>query len=179
MMKTTLLAIGTVCILSATSLHAETTITLKEMHLCCGACTKGVTEAVSKVEGVTINVDAKAGTATLTAGDDASARKAVNAVGRAGFHGVSDHKKIKMRDTSGVEPGKVTRLELVGVHNCCAGCCKAIKKAVAEVDGVEGDTAQPKKRTFVVEGNFDGQKLIQALYKAGFHARQKKEKKES
>ena len=98
-----------------------------------------------------------------------SAGRAFAAIARAGFHGESDHAKLKVPDNSGVKEGKVKRLELVGVHNCCGGCNSAIKEAIATVAGVEKDTAAPKSKTLVVEGDFDGLALVQALNKAGFH----------
>jgi copper chaperone CopZ len=78
-----------------------------------------------------------------------------------------------MPDNSGVKKGMIDRLELVGVHNCCGGCNKAIKAAIATVDGVEADTAKAKSKTLVVEGKFDGLAIVAALNKAGFHVRAK------
>lgn len=160
-----------VCV--AQGAFAEVNIKLSKMHLCCGACEKAVQGAVDKIEGAAVEIDADAGTVVVTAADAKTVRKAIGAVGRAGFHGVSDHKKIKMPENSGVKAGKVKRLELVGVHNCCGGCNSAIKKAIATVDGVEADTAKPKAKTLVVEGEFDGLAVVTALNKAGFHVRAK------
>ncbi len=149
--------------------HAEVSVTLSKMHLCCGACVKGVEGAIEKIEGATVKVDADGGTTVVTAADAKTARQAIAAIARAGFHGESDHAKLKVPDNSGVKEGKVKRLELVGVHNCCGGCNSAIKEAIATVAGVEKDTAAPKSKTLVVEGDFDGLALVQALNKAGFH----------
>lgn len=156
-----------------TPVLADVTVTLSKMHLCCGACVKAVEGSIEKVEGASVEVDADGGTAKVTAGDAKIARKAIAAIGRAGFHGESDHQKLKMPNNSGVEEGTVKRLELVGVHNCCGGCNKAIKAAIASVKGVEADTAQPKSKTLVVEGEFDGLAVVEALNKAGFHVRAK------
>ena len=158
---------------SASTALAETAVTFKEMHICCGACVDGIKASVSKIDGVELTIDKDNGTTTVKAADEAAAKKAIKAIARAGFHGVSDQKKFAMPKNSRVKPGKVTRLELVGIHNCCGGCNKAIKDALASVDGVTGDTATAKKRTLVVEGNFDGEAVIKALNKAGFHARLK------
>ncbi len=149
--------------------HAEVTVTLSKMHLCCGACVKGVEGAIEKVEGAKVKVDADGGTAVVTAADAKTTRQAIAAIARAGFHGESDHNKLKVPDNSGVKEGKVKRLELVGVHNCCGGCNTAIKEAIATVAGVEKDSAAPKSKSLVVEGDFDGLALVQALNKAGFH----------
>lgn len=153
--------------------RAEVTVTLSKMHLCCGACVKAVEGALEKVEGATVKVDADAGSAVVTAPDAKTARQAIASIARAGFHATSDHAKLKSPDNSGVKAGKVKRLELVGVHNCCGGCNKAIKEALATVDGVASDTAAPKATTLVVEGEFDGLAVVTALNKAGFHVRSK------
>lgn len=149
--------------------RAEETVTLSKMHLCCGACVKAVEGALEKVEGAKVKVDADGGKAVVTAPDAKTARQAVSAIARAGFHGESDHAKIKSPDNSGIKEGKVSKLELTGVHNCCGGCNKAIKAALATVPGVEKDDAAPKSKTLVVEGDFDGLAVITALNKAGFH----------
>lgn len=162
-----------IALLAAPCVHADVTVTLSKMHLCCGACVKAVEGSLEKVEGATVKVDADAGTAVVTAPDAKTTRQAVAAIARAGFHGESDHQKIKSPDNSGVKAGKVKRLELVGVHNCCGGCNTAIKKALATVEGVAADTAKPKETTLVVEGEFDGLAVVQALNKAGFHVRAK------
>ncbi len=153
--------------------RAEVNVTLSKMHLCCGACVKAVEGSLEKVEGAAVKVDADAGTAVVTAPNAKTARQAIAAIGRAGFHGESDHQKLKLPDNSGVKEGKVKRLELVGIHNCCGGCNKAIKAAIAKVEGVEADTAQPKSKSLVVEGDFDGLAVVQALNNAGFHVRAK------
>ena len=148
---------------------AETTVTLKNMHLCCGACVRGVEQAVAKVDGANVKVNKKGGSAVVTAKDDATAQKALDAVAAAGFHAASSHESIVMKDNSGVKAGVTKRLVLTGVHNCCVGCNVAVKKALKSVDGVEADTAKPKKKEIVVEGNFDGLAVVKALNKAGFH----------
>ena len=150
--------------------YAEVSVTISKMHLCCGACVKGVEASIEKVEGATVKVDQDAGSAVVTASDRKMARRALGAIARAGFHGQTDNDKLKMRDNSGVKKGMTQRLELVGIHNCCGGCNKAIKAAIATV---EGDTAKAKRKTLVVEGNFDGLALVAGLNKAGFHVRGK------
>ncbi len=158
----------------ANATQAETTVKLSKMHLCCGACVKGVTSAMDGVDGATVKVNQGDSAATLSATDDATAKKAIAALAAAGFHARTDSKELKMKDDSGVKPGKTKRLELVGVHNCCGGCNKAIKAAIASVEGVEADTAAPKSGTVVVEGDFDGKAVVRALFKAGFHVTAKK-----
>jgi len=162
-------------VFAAACVQAETKVTLTQMHLCCGVCLKAVQKAVDGVEGATVELDKKAGSAIVTAGDDAAAQKAVDAIAAAGFHGKSDNEKIVVADDSGVKAGKVRRLALSGVHNCCGGCNKAIQKALASVDGVQANTAKAKEDAFVVEGSFDAAALVAALNKAGFHVKLKSE----
>ena len=153
--------------------HAEVSVKISKMHLCCGACVKGVEGALKKVEGATVKVDQDESSAVVSAADKKTARKAINAIARAGFHGVTDDEKLKMPKNSGVKEGKTKRLELIGVHNCCGGCNKAIKAAIAKVDGVEADTAKAKSKSIVIEGDFEGLAVVKALNDAGFHVRMK------
>lgn len=174
MVKKTFIVAAMASFLMAASVQADTTVTLKGVHLCCGACLKAVGKTISGVDGASAKCDRKAKTVTITAGDDATAQKAVTALANAGFFGTSSSKTIAIKDDSGAKKGKVKRLELTGAHNCCGGCCKALKAAIKKVDGVEADTAKPKAASFVVEGNFDAAALIKALHAAGFHAKVKK-----
>jgi mercuric ion binding protein len=82
-------------------------------------------------------------------------------------------RKPKLNDAkveSSVPAGKVKSLKLSGIHNCCQPCCEAIKEAIATVDGVTGDTAEPRQTSFAVSGDFSAAALIEALHAAGFHA---------
>ncbi|HLW64996.1 MAG TPA: heavy-metal-associated domain-containing protein [Gemmataceae bacterium] len=152
---------------------AETKVELKGVHLCCPACTKAVGDILKKVDGVQGMCDKDAGTVTITAKDDATAQKALDALAAGGFHGTTDSASLKIKDDSGVKAGKVKTITLTGVHNCCGACCKGIKTAVKKVDGVTGDTAKPKLNTFEVTGNFDAAELVKALNEAGYHVKVK------
>jgi copper chaperone CopZ len=168
-------AVAALFLLAAT-VHAEE-VTIKGSHLCCGMCYKAAEKAVGKVDGASITFDKTKKTMTVSAGDAKTAQKAVDALAAAGFHGKTGNKKIKFKNDSGVKKGSVKRLELVGVHNCCGGCNKTIKKAIASVKGVSSDNAKVGGESIVIEGDFDGAALVAALYKAGFHGTAKKDKK--
>jgi copper chaperone CopZ len=154
--------------------RAETRVELKGVHLCCPACIRAVAETLKKVEGVKGVCDQKARTITLAARDEEAARKAVDALAAAGFHGETDNKDLAIKDDSGVAKGKVKGLTLSGVHNCCGACCRAIKETVKKVDGVTGDTARPRMARFEVTGDFDAEELVKALNAAGFHVKVEK-----
>jgi copper chaperone CopZ len=154
--------------------RAETKVELKGVHLCCRACTAAVAQTLKKIDGVQGVCDPKAKTITLTAKNEETARKALDALAAAGFHGESDNKDLAIKDDSGVAKGKVKSLTVSGVHNCCVACCSAIKATVKKVDGVTGDTARPRQGKFEVTGDFDAEELVKALNAAGFHVKVEK-----
>ena len=162
-----------VLFLGSNALRAETTVQLKGTHLCCGSCVKAVGTILKGIEGVSGKCDTKAKTITITAKDDETAQKALDALAAGGFHGVSSSKTIKFKDDSGASKGKVKSVTVSGVHNCCGKCNSAIKKAVKSVPGVKSDTAKAHSNTFEVTGNFDAAALVKALNAAGFHVKVK------
>ena len=161
-------------LLVASGGRAETTVELKGTHLCCGMCVTAVKGILKGVEGVTGTVDQKAGMVTITAKDDATAQKALDALAAGGFHGDTGNKKLAIKEDSGAEKGKVKTLTVTGVHDCCGMCNGKIKATLKKVDGVTADTAAAKKDTFEVTGDFDAQDLVKALNAAGFHVKVKK-----
>jgi copper chaperone CopZ len=169
-----LFGVALAVVLVAGAVRAETKVELKGVHLCCGQCVKTVGTVLKGIDGVQGKCDQKEKTVTITAPDDKTAQKAVDALAAAGFQGESNNKAVTMKDDSGVKAGKVKSLTVSGVHNCCAQCCKAIKATVKKVDGVKDDTAKPKEDTFEVTGDFDAADLIKALNAAGFHVKVKK-----
>jgi copper chaperone CopZ len=156
------------------SARAETKVELKGTHLCCGQCVAAVGNILKGIDGVSGKCDQKARTVTITAKDDATAQKALDALAAGGFHGTTDNDKLKQKDDSGVEKGKVKTLTLTGIHDCCGQCNGIIKKTLKSVDGVKGDTAKAKGDTFEVTGDFDAEAVVKALNDAGFHVKVKK-----
>jgi copper chaperone CopZ len=154
--------------------RAETKVELKGVHLCCNQCVKVVGGILKKVDGVTGECDPKAKTVTITAPDDKTAQKALDALAAGGFHGETGNKDLAIKADGKAPTGKVKSLTVTGAHNCCGMCCKAIKATLKKVDGVTGDTAQPKAKTFEVTGDFDAADLVKALNDAGFHVKVKK-----
>ena len=117
--------------------RAETKVELKGTHLCCPQCVRAVGEILKKVDGVTGTCDQKAGTVSITARDDAAAQQALDALAAGGFHGDTGHKDLRIKDDSGVQPGQVKTLTLVGIHNCCGACNRAINATLKKVEGVD------------------------------------------
>jgi copper chaperone CopZ len=156
------------------AVRAEVKVEMKGLHLCCAACEKSVNAIVEKVDGVKATCDRRKKTVTLTAADNASAQKAVDALVAGGFHGTTDSKDVTVKEEAPAVSGKVQSLTIEGIHNCCGACCTAIKQATKKVEGVTGDTAKPRSPTFEVTGDFDAAELVKALEAAGFHVKVKK-----
>jgi len=153
--------------------HSKIKVNLTGVHLCCQGCVDAANNALMSVDGVDSSSDMETRTATFTAVDVATAQKALDALGTAGFYGSSDNPQVAMKPVSAIPQGKVHSLEVSGIHNCCGKCYKAIKDAIESVDGVSGTTAKPKVTTFEVTGNFSAVALVKALNAAGFSARVK------
>ncbi len=151
--------------------RTEVEVKLTGVHLCCQGCVNAVDAALKNVEGVESRCDMDNGTVTLTASDDTTAQKALNAIAAAGFYGSTENEQLAMKAVSNIPQGKVKNLNVSGIHNCCDLCCDAIKQAIATVDGVTGDTAKPRATAFEVTGDFDAAALVRAINAAGFSAR--------
>jgi periplasmic mercuric ion binding protein len=164
---------GLVAIGLVAAATAETKVEVKGVHLCCGQCVKGVGSALKKIEGVTPACNKEDKTVTITAPDDATAQKALDALGQAGYYGDTGNPNLVVKQEINLPAGKVQKLTISGIHNCCGACNKAVKGAVKSVDGVKGDTATAKSASFEVTGDFDGAAVIKALNAAGFHVEAK------
>ncbi len=152
---------------------AETKVEVKGVHLCCGACVKGVATALKGIDGVKPACDQKAKTVTITATDDATAQKALDALFDAGYFGTIEGTGFTVKPVSNLPAGKVKSLSLSNSHNCCGACSKALKKAVGGVAGVSGDTVQAKKADFDVTGDFEAAAVVKSLNDAGFQVKVK------
>lgn len=149
---------------------ADVKLQLNDVHICCGACVRGIQAAIKGIDA-TVEVDRDGGAVRISAPSEDKARQVVDAIAAAGYHGESDHATIKMKNDSGAPSGKVKRLKLGGIHNCCQGCTNAIVDAFTGVPGVQAHTLKNKQTEFVIEGDFDAGEVIKAIYAAGFHAK--------
>ena len=145
---------------------AETKVTMEKTHLCCNQCVKGA-EKAAKSAGATAQCDKDAGTVTITAADEATAQKAVDALSNAGYYGKTTGASIKDNESPA---GKVKSASVSGIHNCCQKCTKSINEVIKKVPGAQA-TVPLKAVTFTVNGDFDVKQLVQAFHDAGFQVK--------
>jgi copper chaperone CopZ len=162
-----LAAFAVVAMFSLTARAADTNVTLSDVHLCCGSCVTNANNVLAGVAGAKGTCDRTAHTIAITAPDQATAQKAVNALVAAGFFGKSSDSAIKVEALSGAKDGKVQTLEVAGVHLCCNSCVTAVKGVLGKVDGVTGNSVVQKAPTFNVTGDFSAKQLFEELNKAG------------
>src|SRR5690349_14014405 len=106
----------------AGAIRAETNVEVTDVHLCCGACVKAASN-ILKEAGVQGKCDQKKRTVTISAPDDKTAQKALDALAKGGFHGKTNNQDLAMKDDSGASGGKTQNVTVTGIHNCCGNCC--------------------------------------------------------
>jgi copper chaperone CopZ len=146
-------------------------VKLSNVHLCCNSCIKGVDKAISRIAGASAVSDKDDGTVMLSAPDQPTAQKAVNAIVAAGYFGTSSDPAIKVTAKSGAKKGKVQSLKMTGVHLCCNKCVTSVNDALTKVPGVQANTAAKGATSFEVTGDFEPQDAFTALNKAGLSAK--------
>jgi len=152
----------------------ETKVELKRVHMCCEGCSDEVEKILKKVTGVkSVAVDQEKNVARFVAPDVKTAQKAIDTLAAAGFHGDSGTDKYSFKEDSGAKVGKVKSLTLTAFHNSCGGCVQSCREAIKDVPGITGDNLKPKVTTCEIRGDFDPVQLVQALNKAGLHAKVK------
>jgi periplasmic mercuric ion binding protein len=166
-MKSLFLSLVAVLALTPVTRADDVKVTLSKVHLCCGKCVDAANKTVAKVDGVAAVPDKTTGTIVLTAADTATLQKAVDALTKAGFFGVSSDDSIKVDKETGAKGDKVQTLKVKGVHLCCPSCVKAVNKALADVPGVTSNDATKGAESFEVKGDFKDSDVFDALQKAG------------
>jgi copper chaperone CopZ len=144
------------------------------VHICCGACVKGVEKALKDVTGVSkVSGDREAKTVRFTAADDKAAAAGIEALAKAGFHGTAKHGEATLEfPASGAKKdAKAGQVKISQVHLCCAACVRAADEALKKVSGVSTVTADREASSIEVTGeNVSVEALVKALNDAGFHA---------
>jgi mercuric ion binding protein len=172
-MKRIYVSVVIASLLAFSARAADTTVTISDVHICCGSCVKGAEKAVADVAGLTAKVDQDAETVTLTAADTATIQKGADALVAAGFFGKSSDPAIKINAQTGAKDQTVQSMKIEGLHLCCGKCVKAVNEVLGTVPGVTGNTAVKGATSFEVTGNFNDKAVFDALQKAGLTGQEK------
>lgn len=166
-MKSIFLSIVTVLAFAHLTQAEDVTVKISNVHLCCGKCLTGVTNAVAGIDGVKATADKDAEEVVITGPDKAAVQKAADALIKAGYFGQSSDASIKIDSSTGAKGVKVQSLKVEGVHLCCPKCVKAVNAALKDVPGVTGNNAEKNVKVFVVTGDFNDADVFAALQKIG------------
>ncbi len=176
MIPTFALAVG-LTMFAAPNLEAGG-VTVKKAHVCCGACVSAVKKALKDVEGVTKGAaDQNSKTITFQAADDAAAKKGVEALAKAGFHGTATHgdKPLAYPKVEAKKGQKANSVTFTGVHLCCGACVTGAQKSLQGVKNVKVIDVDRKTKTVTITGeNIDVAEAITAFQDGGFHGNLKK-----
>jgi copper chaperone CopZ len=162
-MKSKLLTLLAISALTVAA-RAESSITLTGVHNCCKKCDNGIIDAVTKAGG-TAKTDKS--TVTITAKDEAGAKKAAAALADAGYFGKGSEA------ATGLSEAKAKSVTVTGAHLCCGKCADAFNKAAMSAPGVTKSAAAKGDTSVTVEGDVSPKDLIAALNKGGFNAKVK------
>lgn len=157
----------TVAVLTAAIAAQADEVKLSNVHLCCGACVKGVEKVAAKVSGASVTIDKDAGTVVISSSKKAAIQDTVDALVTAGYFGKSSDSSVKVAANTGAKDGKVQSLKVEGVHLCCGKCVTAAQGALSKVPGVKGNTAEKNAKVFEVTGDFSAKAVFDALNDAG------------
>ncbi len=170
------LAVGMVGLLAGTTLAGD--VTVKGVHLCCGACVRDANAALKGVTGVSqvgANRDAKI--VSFKAADEEAAKAGIKALAEAGFHGDATHGDDELAfPASGAKEGETAPMvTLTGVHLCCGACVRGAQEALDDVKGIDEILIDRKGRKVTAKGkDLDVSKVVEALNAGGFHGTVKK-----
>ncbi|MFK5924632.1 MAG: heavy-metal-associated domain-containing protein [Verrucomicrobiota bacterium] len=150
--------------------EGATSVVLSGAHLCCSKCQKRIEKAVERYDDVKLDFDKSAGTVTFNGESGQAVEDALFKVHEAGFYGMTDHARLKMKKPGGSKK-EVEELSVVGMHVCCGKCEKAIKAALKTVKGIDSHTMEKGKSSFIVKGKVSAAELNKALNGVGLNAR--------
>jgi len=162
--------LGVLCAygLLATSAVWAADVKVEGVHLCCGKCVKGATQALMNVDGVSgVNVSQDDETVAFQAADEAATTRGLQALADAGFYGETSAPSPDFK----IDPAKTGRaIHISHLHLCCGGCVKTAESAVKSVSGVQSVSTQSKQGTMTIKGDkINYAALLKALHEAGMH----------
>lgn len=157
-------------------------VTVKKAHVCCGQCVNIVKKTLTDLEGVSNPAaDQKTGTITFDAADDTAAKRGIDALAKAGFHGSATHgdKAVEFPKTTAKKGDKANTVTFTGVHLCCGQCVTGAKEALKGVKNVKEVNPDRATGTVTLTGeNIDLLEAVNAFNDGGFHGSLKGDKAE-
>ncbi len=148
-------------------------VNVEGVHLCCGACVKGVNESLKDVEGITgVTVDKDAGTLVFQAETSEVATNAIAALAKAGFAGRASmgDERLKLPKIDVAKGTTSDSFDVKDVHLCCPGCVKGVQEALEDLEGVSEVAGDTKTGIVTIKGDgVDVRGAVRALRKAGFN----------
>ena len=172
-MKKIFTTLGMALALTLSTRAADTTVTLSDVHICCGGCVKTIDKTVATIPGLTDKADQDGGTIALTGPDTATLQKGVDALVADGFYGKSSDAGITVTSDTGAKNEKMTSMTIEHLHLCCGHCVKSVNEILSGVPGVTGNTAAKGAKSFDVTGNFNDKDVFDALQKGGLTGHEK------
>ncbi|MCX7419487.1 MAG: hypothetical protein NT013_08115 [Planctomycetia bacterium] len=151
------------------------TVTVRSVHLCCGACVEGAKGALDGIDGVSEpKADVNSKSVVFSAKNEKAAQKGIDALAEHGFYGKAAFgKKDLAFPNHGVKKGeKRDSVTFTGVHLCCGACKTAAKEAMTKLDGMT--TLEIDSATGSIKLSGAGmvvQDAIDLLQKAGFYGK--------
>lgn len=150
----------------------RTPVQVERIHLCCGKCSKNLSEALGSVEGIEqIEVDRKTGSARFISPSDEKTAAALGAMEQAGFFGTATQgdKKLTVPSEKIDADLKADRIVFSGVHLCCGGCAKGVVKGYVDSQDVVAVDCNIEEGTVTLTGKeLSVADMRDALHKAGF-----------
>lgn len=172
-MRTILGVCAALTMLAATANAGD--VKVEGVHLCCGACVKGVGKALKGVDGLAgIQCDRKAGSIVFSAESGDAAKSAIAALADGGFFGTAtlDGKGVAFPKSGAKAGAKADSISISHVHLCCGGCISAAAKAVRGVEGVaDVDCDRAGSSVKVTGSDVSVEAVVKALNGAGFNAK--------
>mgnify|MGYP001159869826 CR=1 FL=1 len=165
---------STLLLFSFSAVAAAGQVSVKGVHLCCGACQARAEKALEGIPGLTKSaVDRNAKIVSFIAADAKAVSTGIASLAKSGFYGTATHdtKPVKFPLTGAKKDARGDAHTLRSVHLCCDACVVGAQKAVEAVKGLQAIEIDRKQRTVKLIGKgIRLEEAISALQKAGFYA---------
>ena len=169
---------GVVCLVAvaiAVAADESGTVTIRSVHLCCGACVEGAKGALDGVEGVSdAKADVNSKSVVFSAKNEKAAMKGIEALADHGFYGKAafGKKDLAFPDVGAKKGEKRDTMTFTGIHLCCGACRKAVHEAFTKLDGLTSMEIDAATQTVKLNGGgMVVPDAVDLLQKAGFYGK--------